>query len=326
MTRKISHSSAVTGIATAVIGVFAIGSGCTPDPTNPYDDMVPIVNMAELVVPDPPQGSFGWIHSNIFRPTCANSGCHNGFFEPDFRTVSSSWNTLVNQDVISNNAAFSFEHRVVPGNASASFLLERLTVNIPNSSGMMPLELDPDSDYDDRREEFIAAIEAWIDGGATDINGNAAPTSGTNLPPQVTGFGAFPVGDYENMYSLDEGEGVQPFLVQPGQVELILAISDDQTALDQLAPYEVATAEIIDELSTSPGTTISAFPSPFVAGDFSGGESTYASHVVLDISAYAPGTDIYLQVRLGDGQLTSVVPDPENLSYITMLYRLRIAD
>jgi hypothetical protein len=312
-----------------ILSAFTIAlvwSACTPDPLNPYDDILPIIDMGGLIVPEPPVGSFGWIHQQVFKPTCANSGCHDGFFEPDFRSISSAWNTLVNQDVISNDADFTFDHRVVPGNASASLLIERLTVDIPNSSGMMPLEVDPGSDYEERRQEYIDAITAWIDGGATDMNGVPAPTGGTNLPPQITGFGAFPVGDYENMYPQDEGNGVQPFLVQSGAVELVMAIYDDQTALSSLAPYEVAVFDDMNGVSTAPGTTIQAFPLPFEAGDFFDGTSTYASHVVLDISAYAPGTDLYLQVRLGDGIITTFVPDPVNLSYINLLYRLRIAE
>lgn len=313
-------------LSTMALAVTLLWSACTSEPPNPYDDIQPIVNWGELDVPNPPTGSFGWIHQQVFKPTCANAGCHDGFFEPDFRTINSSWNTLVNQAVISNDAELSFESRVVPGNAAASLLIKRLTVDIPNSSGMMPLEVDPGSDYEQRRQEYIDAITAWIEGGAADMNGTPAPTSGANLPPQISGFGAFPVGDYEGMYTQDEGEGIQPILVQPGAVELILAISDDQTELNDLAPYEVAISNNMDGVSTVPGTPIEAFPTPFDANDFFDGTSTYASHVVLDISAYTPGTDLYVQVRLGDGLLTTVVPDPNNLSYVHLLYRLRISE
>ena len=36
--------------------------------------------------------SFAALHNNIFSTTCANSGCHDGTFEPDFRTIESSYN------------------------------------------------------------------------------------------------------------------------------------------------------------------------------------------------------------------------------------------
>ena len=91
----------------------------------------------------------------------------------------------MNHPVIANDAAMSFNRRVVPGNVGASFLHERLTVEIPNTSGMMPLEVDEDSDYDERRDEYIAAITAWIETGAPDLNGNTAPAEGASLPPQI---------------------------------------------------------------------------------------------------------------------------------------------
>lgn len=40
------------------------------------------------------------LHAGLFKPTCANSGCHDGNFEPDFRTVESSYYSLVQQPVI----------------------------------------------------------------------------------------------------------------------------------------------------------------------------------------------------------------------------------
>ena len=65
--------------------------------TLPPDDNPDTVNLEP--------GSFAFLHYNIFKPTCANSGCHDGNFEPDFRTISSSYNTLVRQDVIQNDDA-----------------------------------------------------------------------------------------------------------------------------------------------------------------------------------------------------------------------------
>ena len=114
--------------------VAALMASCRPEtPPNPYDDLPPVVDTDGLVVPPLPEGNFAWLHQQVFAPTCANSGCHDGTFEPDFRTVGSAWNTLVNHPVIANDAAMSFNRRVVPGSVSNSFLFERLTVNIPNT-------------------------------------------------------------------------------------------------------------------------------------------------------------------------------------------------
>ena len=88
---------------------------CQKDTINPYDDP----NL------DPPQSndtsyfnnpsSFSSLQNNIFQPYCNNSGCHDGTFEPDFRTIESSYSTLVYQPVIKNDMDASYEFRVKPG-------------------------------------------------------------------------------------------------------------------------------------------------------------------------------------------------------------------
>ena len=62
------------------------------DPANPFDTVTystPIPN-----VPIDSQSFLG-LHQYIFSTTCAVPGCHDGAFEPDFRTVQSAYNTLV---------------------------------------------------------------------------------------------------------------------------------------------------------------------------------------------------------------------------------------
>ena len=89
---------------------LSCGRALPDPPPNPYDDLPPVVPTGGLAVFGsrsargqlrlaPPAGAQA--------PTCANSGCHDGTFEPDFRTVGSSWNTLVNHPVIANDAAMS---------------------------------------------------------------------------------------------------------------------------------------------------------------------------------------------------------------------------
>jgi hypothetical protein len=148
---------------------------------NPYLD-------ASLQPPPPPVDtllmgpySFASLYRDIFQPTCSNSGCHDGNFEPDFRTIESSYNTLVYQPIIKNNTAGAFSYRVVPGNADASVLLVRLTTDIDGISGIMPLSVDPGSDYPVKKSEYIERIRQWIERGALDVLGNP-PVSGPGQP------------------------------------------------------------------------------------------------------------------------------------------------
>ena len=99
---------------------------CQKDALNPYDD--PSL--------DSPQSSdtnyfnnpssFASLQNNIFQPYCNNSGCHDGTFEPDFRTIESSYSTLVYQPIIKNNSTETYQYRVKPGESDKSVLYARL--------------------------------------------------------------------------------------------------------------------------------------------------------------------------------------------------------
>jgi len=124
---------------------------------------------------------FAGLQRDIFKPTCSNSGCHDGTFEPDFRTIESSYNTLVYQPIIKNNPAGQYEYRVVPGDPAASVLINRLTVDIDGLSGIMPLVTDPGSDWGVNKQAYIDRIRGWIAAGAKDAYGNP-PVNGPGQP------------------------------------------------------------------------------------------------------------------------------------------------
>jgi hypothetical protein len=92
-------------------------------PPNPFDPY----KTDSIAGPDPvdvdPNSIVG-LHYNIFVPTCANSGCHDGTFEPDFRSIESSYNTMVNHPIIKNDPQGTYEVRVMPGNVRPVGALE----------------------------------------------------------------------------------------------------------------------------------------------------------------------------------------------------------
>lgn len=309
----------------AVVLLVALAA-CQPEtPPNPYDNLPVEVPTTGLSVAPLPEGNFAWLHQQIFAPTCANSGCHDGTFEPDFRTVGSAWNTLVNHPVIANDADMGFSRRVVPGDVSSSFLYERLTVNIPNTSGMMPLEVDEDSDYDERRDEYLAALAAWIESGAPDINGNSAPANGASLPPQIHGFAAFPPDVLSGVYSRAEGPGIQPVLVDPVAIQVFAAITDDQVPMSALNVEWALGIDATDADAAPADGDFGPAPFTFDAQTFSGSTETYGLSAEMDLSGYAPGTELTLQIRASDGDVVSRSPLPDSPEYIQLLYRLRIA-
>tara|TARA_B110000285_G_scaffold230399_1_gene296934 strand:+ start:120 stop:1064 length:945 start_codon:yes stop_codon:yes gene_type:complete len=288
----------------------------TDSPPNPYDDVEEIIVDLDATAPIP-EGSFAWLHDRIFQPTCANSGCHDGSFEPDYRTIGSTWNTLVWHPVISNDASGSFTYRVVPGNSSESLLIERLTEFIPNTSGTMPLVVDADSDWNQYQEEYIAALETWIEAGAADVNGNLPQTG--DLAPQISGFGGFPSGSTENPYLRDANANYR-LVVEAAPVDLWFAISDDTTPLPALlAALNVASTP--DSLAL---TTPLAMEQPFTfqAPDFTGGTSTYGHRVTLDLSDMPSGSTLYLRALLDDGTNSVMIPSAGSQPYLIPLYSL----
>jgi len=309
-----------------LLGTVLLVSGCKPEaPPNPYDGLEPPVQEVDLYVPALPADNFAWLHQQIFAPTCANSGCHDGTFEPDFRTVGSSWNTLVNHPVIANDANMSFSRRVVPGNVDASFLHERLTLEIPNTSGMMPLEVDEDSDYNERREEYISAIATWIAAGAPDINGNVASADGSSLPPQIHGFAAFPTDGTAVPFARAEGVGIQPVLVDAGPILVFAAITDDLLPTTELTCHWALGLDLPDVDSTPDGGAFGDAPFTFSAPSFSGSTESYTLSAELDLSGAEPGTEWTLQLRAFDGDAETRAPSSTSPDYIELLYRLRIA-
>lgn len=125
-------------------------------------------NSATLVL-DNSENSLMKIHRITLLPSCAVAGCHDGHFEPDFRTTQSTYYTTVLHPVTKNNARAEFEFRVVPGNRKKSVLYERITnCCFVNQDDRMPQlnigEVLPN--------EEIERIGKWIDAGAPNIDGS----------------------------------------------------------------------------------------------------------------------------------------------------------
>lgn len=153
---------------------------------NPYSDWEYDIPKDKDSLQIPAANTIAGLYANIFKPSCANSGCHDGNFEPDFRTIESSYNSLVNKKVIKQDSLSEFEYRVVVGNADKSMLIQRLTIDLNGNSGIMPLSIDPNSDWIEKKEEYIKNIKDWINQGAKDILGNSDPQ--VDLKPTLKGF------------------------------------------------------------------------------------------------------------------------------------------
>lgn len=302
------------------LGALFLLATCQKDEENPYANLT-----WPTEIPNPetlPQNNFAWLHQKIFRPVCANSGCHDGTFEPEYRTISSTYNSLVYQPAISNDSAYTYTYRVLPGDADHSLLYARLTINIPNTSGIMPLEVDGESDWFANETLYIQKIHDWIEGGALDMFGNA-PSLG-NLEPQVSGFLAFPPGNTTTPYPRGTDPGVQPIEVPAAGVDLWFEFDDDSTAAASLAynKIKVSTSQFDFDAAPEQDLVISG---PILALNFSNTAGSFTHKASVDLSGYAVGSYLFVRAYVNDGDHAANTEIPSDgtgepmLSYFTLL-------
>jgi|JI10StandDraft_1071094.scaffolds.fasta_scaffold16305_4 hypothetical protein len=167
-------SSAALFLMVALILQFACEK---PEiPRNPFDDYKPTQDTVKFIFDDPDSTSIAGLYTYIFKPTCANSGCHDGTFDPDFRTLESSYNTLVFRESIKKDGKYLF--RVKPYSLDSSGILARVNGIV---TPQMPIQLEPDSDWGKRKDHYISLIRRWIESGAPAIDGSI-PVAGL---PQI---------------------------------------------------------------------------------------------------------------------------------------------
>lgn len=299
--------------------LFVIIASCKKDTPNPYDELER--RSSNPAVENIPQDNFAWIHQKILRPSCAVSGCHDGTFEPEFRSIGGAYNSLVFHPTIANTPQGGFTYRVVPGDVNGSFLHERMTVFVPNTSGIMPLELTENSDWPANGDAYRAVINNWIANGAKDMFDNS-PTQG-DLEPQVTGVLAFALGTTSNPFPRGDGEGVQPIEVSGPTIDLWFAFSDDGVASSDLMYNKAKVATSMNGFGSVP--ELEMITSNTLSGpDFGNVTTTYTHKVQLPIGNYAQGTVLFVRVYVDDGAHMgpTEIPDdgtaPPMLNYFTL--------
>ena len=279
-------------------------SGCTPEVENPFDnpDNLPPEDTTGIENIDP--ASFVGLHQNIFKPTCANSGCHDGTFEPDFRTIESSYNTLVFHDIIKNNPAGTYEYRVKPESLSESILWLRLNEDIDGISGIMPLDAfyDPESEWNANKAEHLGNISTWIMNGAFDMFGNAP--GGNNQQPGIAGIYAEADGnpcDQVNRINVPTGSQ---------NVSVWFAIHDKETAVTNLEFNKVEmSGKIGFEDTASTWFDLQTLGTPVTHASFLNEPADFQHKFSFDANTFAPDSTYYMRVYVKD----PMQPDTTNI-------------
>ncbi len=160
-----------------LFGALSCEKETTSNAENPFlDQQGPDTSVSKLSL-----STIEGLHQNVFAVKCANPTCHDGSFEPDFRTVQSTYSSLVYHPVTKNDDQGSYTYRVHPGKANESWITHRVTTD-DEVLGRMPLYAKPLS------TEEINGLKTWINNGAKDVNGNLPDFP--NLPPTVYGYQA----------------------------------------------------------------------------------------------------------------------------------------
>lgn len=272
-------------------------NGCKPSepPPNPYDNVDP-GDPPPPPPPPPDPASFVGLHQNIFKPTCANSGCHDGTFEPDFRTIESSYNTLVLHPIVKNNPAGSYQYRVLPGDPARSVLWNRLTEDIDGRSGIMPLATDPGSDWNAKKAEYLGHVRAWIEGGARDMFGNPPQTG--NLQPALRGMTAFADGSGT---PLPRSAGNGPIQVPIGanSLELWFSVVDDQTPVLQLQHNQARFSTQMDGFEGVSDQALQ-FAGPVRQPGYFGSPADYHHKITVNPRNWPAGTQVFVRIYVKD--------------------------
>jgi hypothetical protein len=260
---------------------------CTDDDLvlNPYDGID--YNETTLVLDTLSSNSFVKLHSDVLGPSCNVMGCHDGSFEPDFRTVQSSYNTLVYHPILKNNLDETFTYRVVPGDTANSVLHERLTnCCFVNTNDRMP----QDNIGNALSQEDLDKVANWILDDAKDITGTI-PNEPNNLPNikyyYVTN------ATYDSTYSDNREGGVfyKPFLMPANeQVTFVFRVTDDNTNAGAMLINKLSISEYQDDFTNS--IDVSAQFEP----------NNHVWFLAFNTSVLVEGTTYYFRYTTNDGE------------------------
>ena len=263
--------------------IFIIGS-CKKDeplPKNPYDDVDYGKDTTTVFPPDP--NSITGLFQNIFRVKCNNPGCHDGTFEPDFRSVQSAWRTLVYHPVVKNDSGFTYNYRVVPNNVSKSMLHHRLTTG-DGALQQMPAT----GQYLTSAE--VQNVENWINAGAPDMLGNIPVFP--NLEPSFLGYIATDAAYTRIDTSRVGGIYYNAFNANPNSVvNFILLVSDDSTLVNGMQYNKLKFSYDRDNYSASLDYTASYV-------NLFGTEIWLAT---VNTSAFGSDTTVFFRYYFNDG-------------------------
>lgn len=292
--------------------VLAI-AGCTKEeaPENPYDSVSYGQQNGNDSIADPV--SITGLHQRIFFPKCAVPGCHDGTFEPDFRTVQSSFSTLLFMQVNKRtlDSAKFFSYRVIPGDPDNSFLMERFTTS---TADYMPSNSTRLSNTE------INQVRAWINNGCPDADGQLPQQP--NLAPNIVGYVAYSLS-FVRLDTVRVNQVVYNPFVAPANSTMILPVVAYDTADGAAAtlPQNFTVHELrlsTDKNNFSGSTVINlTWMSPAPVGFW---------QAAVNTAIWPVGTTVYFRAYFNDGfQLNPTeFPRAQSFDYYKTYYAFKV--
>ena len=290
--------------------MILLGTACTKEATpNPFDGQEVNQDTVELELIDPDPNSIAGIYANVFKPTCSNVGCHDGTFEPDFRTLESAYNTLVYQTPIKNDGSYSY--RVHPFQTDSSVIMARLNDWL---SPRMPIQIEPDSDWPEQKETYIENIRTWIEKGAPDITGQVRTRQ--YPAPTLLGAGAGINGNWVRRFG---GTGPLAMPDTTSEAYLYFAFDHDRLPSDRLTYNRVAFSSNPNDFDSVAVRSLEILTNPIIQRGFYGQHVSYTHRVTIEPVADFD-TNIeqwYFRVYVKDDQNPiTEIPTNEGIYYV----------
>lgn len=296
-------------ILTLVSGVLLWSCGeDIPEPYNPYSEIIYPIESNPVDNSSP--NSLSRTHNEVFEPKCNVLGCHDGSFEPDFRTPISTYSTLVYHSIKKNNADEEFEYRVIPYDTARSVLWERITnCCFVNENDRMP----QDNIGISMPQESIDQIGNWIMAGAPDLFGNIAEEP--NTLPNIMYASFFDV-DYDTNYTSNrvDNEWYTPFILpQNTDINVVVTVEDDNVHNLNLLYNTLKISTDINDFSNA---------QEFVANCLDNEEFDYPFLLTLNTSDFNTDQQYFVRYYTKDspnGQLAEY-PETEDESYYKSIW------
>lgn len=285
---------------------FAFASGCKKEeeePDNPYDAINYNPNPPPADTVDP--ASITGLHRNVFLPKCAVPGCHDGTFEPDFRSVQSTYSTLVYARIIKNNEAGDFTFRVVPNDTAMSVLHERITnCCFVNEDDRMPQDNIgvglPAAD--------IANVSSWIMNGALGADGSNPVRP--DLLPVISVYVAVNTSfsyEFSQINNRVDSLIYNPFML-PDSVNTFYFATFPEDDITPVSDYQVNTLKV--SLDRDDFSNAQSFTGVYI--NIPGEDPVWL--VTVNTSTFQVGQTYYMRYYVNDGNHADNAEFPENTS------------